>query len=1168
MSASAGTEVSRSSGRLWWALGFGALFIWFFYPLLLLKTSFTGSDFDVQHWPWARFMAESIRRGEIPFWTPLLTAGFAFAAEGQAGVFYVPHWIAYALLPVKAAYTWLIPAHFLIAGIGIYRYARTQGVSRAAAPMAALVFCFGSAYAGCFSNTAALRVCAWVPWALICLDRLSAAGQPGRKRFEAGLALAILVALQWTAGASQMALYSAAFYAVYLLFKGRGPLLRSAAAVPAIAAGLLLAGVQVWLTVEAARASVRAGESAAFALWGSIPPTGVLSLIFPEWGGMMRMTFYSGILPLLLIAAVDWKKPPLRTHGLLALVFFLLALGRFNPLYGAFVEWSGWTWVRNPGKWLFFTSFSLSILAAGGLDRLFAKTQSAAPALRRLSVIFLAVTLFLPGIVTTTLRAAQPMIERAGERLAEAKVIEKGPRAKPAAYYQDKFRTAVREIGEAASYRRLSVRVSILWAALAALLFLFGAAFLKNPGSLILVCYLLTVADLGVYGHNWSTGFIGNAKPFPAEKLNGFPDPGPVSEGGWVEYMSDPRREMLTPNRSMLFGIAHPGGYSPLLQKRYYDLVWDLGWLDASLGYADGGGPALSRYRHLADLAGMRWIRTDRKLDGEGLVLLKQDDDDFYYRNERVQPAFAGYSTWKVLADEGARLEYLKSAAFDPTEEAVLENKMPAAESGAGVKSGRVAGQTRAWTAQGLEGALEMPAAGVAMIRVEYDPAWKVTVDGREEKTIRMNHAFLGVPVGAGAHVITARYRPLPWPGLAFLGMALTAAGALLLGALQWRGRVRKIAAVGAVILCAGTFLRADVAAAEEVEEFKTSFAFTGHLRGSENFKIHPLLRDLVRDIGTLKADFFAIGGDTICGYETAYDEPGLNREWQLVDDELAALKVPIYRVTGNHDWHSEETARVFRKRYGPEYFEATEGAVRVIGLNTTRLVPDRTLNWTEIWHGDHYLPNDNVLPEGEQLEFWERSIRAVAGDPDVKAVVVLVGGPVWLDPATSERWWKNFHPALEKLGRTVVVLCGEVQPPGQGYRRARNVHYVSHALGIMDSDAEFSLSGGSYLQVSFWGEGYRPEFRVRLLGLRAENRSRVLAALPRDTDAYLKFENRLYDGSAVTPLNRLRTVIKRFLLRQTDWYDRSFDLKAAAAVLGVLLLSFAAGWAWRGRSR
>ena len=59
-------------------------------------------------------------------------------------------------------------------------------------------------------------------------------------------------------------------------------------------------------------------------------------------------------------------------------------------------------------------------------------------------------------------------------------------------------------------------------------------------------------------------------------------------------------------------------------------------------------------------------------------------------------------------------------------------------------------------------------------------------------------------------------------------------------------------------------------ACAEETDS--TCFIFTGHIRGPKNLVINSLLPYFVADVQCVDKDFVVIGGDTICGYITAYD--------------------------------------------------------------------------------------------------------------------------------------------------------------------------------------------------------------------------------------------------------------------------------------------------------
>jgi len=66
----------------------------------------------------------------------------------------------------------------------------------------------------------------------------------------------------------------------------------------------------------------------------------------------------------------------------------------------------------------------------------------------------------------------------------------------------------------------------------------------------------------------------------------------------------------------------------------------------------------------------------------------------------------------------------------------------------------------------------------IALLQDTWDPGWSATVDGAPARVLRANHAFLGVPVGPGAHVVTFRFKSVPMRvgfGMAFAGLALVA---------------------------------------------------------------------------------------------------------------------------------------------------------------------------------------------------------------------------------------------------------------------------------------------------------------------------------------------------------------------------------------------------------
>jgi hypothetical protein len=78
---------------------------------------------------------------------------------------------------------------------------------------------------------------------------------------------------------------------------------------------------------------------------------------------------------------------------------------------------------------------------------------------------------------------------------------------------------------------------------------------------------------------------------------------------------------------------------------------------------------------------------------------------------------------------------------------------------------------------------------GLLVLGDTWYPGWTATVDGAPADVLRVNHAFRGVPVGAGVHDVVFRYRPgwlVPGAAISVAGLALAI---LLLVAPRWLAR-------------------------------------------------------------------------------------------------------------------------------------------------------------------------------------------------------------------------------------------------------------------------------------------------------------------------------------------------------------------------------------------
>jgi hypothetical protein len=820
-------------------LPFGALWAVFFSPLLTLDTSFILSDYMAQHVPWARTTFDAVRSGTLPFWTPLMGGGFPLFAEGQAAAIYLPQWAAYRMLPFLAAYTWSVPLHFAIGGIGMFVYARRAGLGRYGAGLAAACFAFGSGYAGCFLNTASLRVACWIPLALWLLDSARQAG--AAKRLLLLLALALIVSQQWTAGASQMAVYTFGYYIAHELIAAFQKSGRSAGPAgvfglmglgAALVLGASMALMQIAPSMELIGHSVRQGEGASFALWGSVPPIAPFLLFYPEWGNALRYCFYIGTAPLLfvlLLPVLDRPRPALR-HLILAALFFALAIGRFNPIYAWAVEHFHLTLLRNPAKFLFFTATSLSVLAGCGLDAVLAASADRGGSARSGRAGWWAAAIgvaaaVMPAAGQLTLALARPFWSEYRSWYVDRLIAEKGTLAKVPEYYFGLMDRFFEGLGTLFSYRNmLNLRTVAFAAAAALIIWLFLRSRIKRSAFLIGTSVVL-VLDLYLFAHSLGTGFLGNVGPITKLEPSGwtqaviaqtFKEPGRQADPPRVaELASLPPDYQLTPNYQMYFGLAHAGGYSPLLLKRYHELVYDLGISDGSLGMPPVSIDVWKRQGGIVDLIGARYLSTDILVEGTEWTLLQTSREQHFggaesgapvgeedrpgrvferrlYRNDAATPLLWPVSSWEVIPDAIARLERLKKPDFNPHRTAVLEMD----PRGSPVLNGPSAEllALRA-TSSGVGWEAEVSGHGLWVTRISNYPGWQLQIDGSEGEILSINHAFMGFWTGPGVHKIRLTYVPNRWNQWRMLTLAGWAAwtAATALGLLSYaRDRARR----------------------------------------------------------------------------------------------------------------------------------------------------------------------------------------------------------------------------------------------------------------------------------------------------------------------------------------------------------------------------------------
>lgn len=624
-----------------------AIFLW---KVITMQGSFINADYLRQFYPWSQFYSESIKGLNFPFWCRYIGSGFPLMAEGQIGGFYPFNILIFLLLPFKIAYNYSILLHFIIAGISSYFYARRLGSDEWGGSLAALLFCFGSAYAGCFYNIVTLKTLAWFPLVLLLFEIFF---NSKKKRFI--ILAAVVIGTQFLAGFLQMAAYAFFFYLVYMLYGFKIYRIRvKDRVIPLlilIGLPILISLPQTLLTYQLAGFSARQGASLGFALWKSFPPVCALSIVFPRWLDFLGPQLYIGILSILfliysLLCLKDSSR--LRPLFLIGILSFLFALGRYNPLYVGLLKTIGFYSFRNPSKFLFFTLFAISILSGVGFTRFFNKQDKGRRALSlKIFSYFLACSLVIFFASRILLVRFKGIIIDSLNQYVVKHVYGKPYHRYDLEAYLEKVQGLYRLFLKGINLQDIFVIMSL---ALIVVGLIFAIFILKRKGNKLNILrvpvFCIIFIDIFIYSF-YGTGFRGNIKPFSELK--------PTHEEILASIRSD--RELFRilpfgilsedmpdwaiPNTNILEGIDSIGIYTPLAQGTYKSRLGVLEVVDDSLGLLPPSDDAILQKHDLLRVLNVKYIMTPYQLRyGFLKELLEEDGMRLYLVKDYLPRAF------------------------------------------------------------------------------------------------------------------------------------------------------------------------------------------------------------------------------------------------------------------------------------------------------------------------------------------------------------------------------------------------------------------------------------------------------------------------------------------------------------------------------------------------
>jgi hypothetical protein len=374
--------------------GLVALPFVFFWDFVLGRTYLHYLDFTLQWLPWQKFVIDSVRHGQAPFWNPYLMLGFSQVGESQVGMFYPPN-ILTLFVGLNFRLVLLVCLHLALAGVSTYLLLRYFRLGWGPALIGAVSYGLSGYMFAQTTNYVVMQCSAYLPLLVLLLAKYL---ESGRAVLLGWFSLVVAVNLfishggttfMMLGGVSIFFVAAAARsgrFAKHLAFYGA-----------ALVLAVVFASIQVFPTLELKPLSERGAALPLAAVTDPRFTSGLedrLSFFFPWMLGDSRgghplkpgyeeIHQYAGaFVPVLAVVAVlRWKQFSERQRwflsaiGACGLVAACLSLGGKFPLINPWVVLSRlpvFSMFRIPARWGCLVTFVVSVAAAFGVEALLA----------------------------------------------------------------------------------------------------------------------------------------------------------------------------------------------------------------------------------------------------------------------------------------------------------------------------------------------------------------------------------------------------------------------------------------------------------------------------------------------------------------------------------------------------------------------------------------------------------------------------------------------------------------------------------------------------------------------------------------------------------------------------------------------------------------------------
>ena len=704
--------------------------------------NFLVTDPVRQQYPWKNLAINTLKNGNLPLWNPYNFAGTPLLANFQSAVFY-PLNILFFILPMSTAWSMLILIEPLLAGIFVYLYLNNLKLKKEASLLGAISFSFSGFFVAWMEWGTILNAALWLPLILLSIDKIfqyykkskiihsTSSGQKSKIIWPIVFVFSLIPS--FLAGHLQTFFYLAVFSFFYFIARWFqfGKNLKSLGLfIVYCLLFIVLTAIQWFPTIQFITLSARDLD----VVWWKepgwfIPWQNLIQFIAPDFfGNPATLNYYGiwnygefigyvGIFPLVMIFLVLFFRKDKKTL-FFGTAFFLSLIFAFPTIFAKlpFKFELPFLSTSQPTRLIFITDFSLSILAALGLDYFISlkNKRTIFYVLGFFSVVFVSLWLFVTYFHGN-------IISSENLKVSKQNLI---------------FPTLL---------------------FLTALFLIFVYIFFPKKNKygqkivpfLIYGLIILTIIDLFRFGWKF--------EPF-AKKEYLFPS---TSVTTFLQNQKQPFRVMSTdsrilpPNFSIMYKIQTLDGYDPLYLQRFGELMAASGRGVPDIKPPFGFNRIITPQDPLSrinDLLGVKYVLSLTEIKNEKLNQVFSDGIVMIYENSMALPRAFFVNSTLIANSKQEAVNALFDVNYPLNSRAVVENVSDKNLFKSNWDIGRV--DFISYSNEKVILKTDNPGEGFLVITDSYYPTWHAKIDGEETKIYLTDFNFRGIIVPKGEHKI------------------------------------------------------------------------------------------------------------------------------------------------------------------------------------------------------------------------------------------------------------------------------------------------------------------------------------------------------------------------------------------------------------------------------